>query len=248
MLKLGTKRGDTLIEVMLAVGIFSMVAISVVAVMSSGTTGSQTALETTLTREEIDAQAEALRFIHRAYIADKNTQTNSHFGTLWREIVSRTTSGTPYHPQSCQDVYNNLAGQNAFILNIANLGVIDSQQGNHYSADKVLIRYDSAPSKFTPAATYPHLIYDSRAGASSSDASDLIDRNDNASTATTLATKELYRAEGIYVIAAPDTTGSLSGKATFYDFYIRTCWYGAGEQAPSTISTVIRLYNPDLNE
>ena len=42
------KRGDTLIEVMLAVGIFSMVAVAVVAVMSGGTSSAQTALETTL--------------------------------------------------------------------------------------------------------------------------------------------------------------------------------------------------------
>ena len=61
------KKGDTLIEVLLAVGIFSMIAISVVAVMSGGTSSAQTALETTLTREEIDAQAEALRYIHDSY-------------------------------------------------------------------------------------------------------------------------------------------------------------------------------------
>ena len=66
------KRGDTLIEVMLAVGIFSMVAVAVVAVMSGGTSSAQTALETTLTREAIDAQAEALRFIQSSYIAEKD--------------------------------------------------------------------------------------------------------------------------------------------------------------------------------
>ena len=73
MIKRVGKRGDTLIEVMLAVGIFSMVAVAVVAVMSGGTSSAQTALETTLAREEIDAQAEALRFIQASYIADKNS-------------------------------------------------------------------------------------------------------------------------------------------------------------------------------
>ncbi|MBQ2660555.1 InlB B-repeat-containing protein, partial [Candidatus Saccharibacteria bacterium] len=32
--------------------------------------------------------------------------------------------------------------------------------------------------------------------------------------------------------------------SAFYDFYIRTCWYGNDGETPSTISTVVRLYDP----
>ena len=32
------------------------------------------------------------------------------------------------------------------------------------------------------------------------------------------------------------------------DFYIRTCWYGVNANEPSTISTVIRLYDPNAVE
>ena len=81
------KRGDTLIEVMLAVGIFSMVAVAVVAVMSGGTSSAQTALETTLTREAIDAQAEALRFIQSSYIAEKDNTADASYAKLWRAIT-----------------------------------------------------------------------------------------------------------------------------------------------------------------
>lgn len=42
--------GDTLIEVMFAAGIFSMVAISVVALMNNSTTKIQMALESTMTK------------------------------------------------------------------------------------------------------------------------------------------------------------------------------------------------------
>ena len=61
----------------------------------------------------------------------------------------------------------------------------------------------------------------------------------------------LYRAEGIYVIVVKDqkTTnivGNSQKSSAFYDFYIRTCWYGSGDQNPSTISTVIRLYDPGI--
>ena len=85
------KRGDTLIEVMLAVGIFSMVAVAVVAVMSGGTSSAQTALETTLAREEIDAQAEALRFIQTSYITSRESE-ESKFGQLWKTIICATTN------------------------------------------------------------------------------------------------------------------------------------------------------------
>ena len=51
------KKGDTLVEVTLAIGIFSMIAIAVASVMSGGTASAQLALETTLAREEIDTQA-----------------------------------------------------------------------------------------------------------------------------------------------------------------------------------------------
>lgn len=76
------KKGDTLIEVTLAVGIFSMIAIAVVSVLSSSTSGAQTALESTLTREEIDAQAEALRFIQNSAV-----NGDSRYKKLWDAIV-----------------------------------------------------------------------------------------------------------------------------------------------------------------
>ena len=67
---LGKKhRGDTLVEVSLAIGIFSMVAIAAVSVINGSTNGAQSSLESTITREEIDGQAEALRFIQSAYVS-----------------------------------------------------------------------------------------------------------------------------------------------------------------------------------
>lgn len=69
------QRGDTLIEVLFAVTIFSLVAVGGLAIMSQGTTTSQRALEITLVRQEIDAQAEALRFMHDSYVAAYQTDT-----------------------------------------------------------------------------------------------------------------------------------------------------------------------------
>lgn len=62
-------RGDTLIEVLFAIAIFSLVAVGGLAIMNQGTATSQRALEITLVRNEIDAQAETLRFMNASYVA-----------------------------------------------------------------------------------------------------------------------------------------------------------------------------------
>ena len=240
------KKGDTLIEVLLAVGIFSMIAISVVAVMSGGTSSAQTALETTLAREEIDAQAEALRYIHDSYINDKNSgNTELPTVALWREIVNNEKVYVPsgdeddkellqYAPSSCPTNASDLP-EGAFILDTRSL-------------DQPNVAYKSAktdPDVFAPAITFPRLVF----GA---DSNNLIENSTNTM---------LTRAEGIYIIAVADrdttTVLDVDGKPVnsqgtevfrpaFFDFYIRTCWYGTDAETPSTISTVIRLHNPDV--
>lgn len=259
------KKGDTLIEVTLAVGIFSMVAISVVAVMTSGTSNAQTALETTLAREEIDAQAEALRFIHSAYLADEEIGANKDpYSKLWNKITANENVYTPdptkedeqfqflrYNPTSCQDIYDkdievtqSPLRSKGFVINSRALKDLNTAAKNATSADdainKVYIKYSDslAPQKFFPASTYPRLIYNE------SQEKNIDKLVANASEDT------VQRIEGIYVLAVkdPKTTavvGTTSSRSSaYYDFYIRTCWYGTGADTPSTISTVIRLYDP----
>ena len=127
------KKGDTLVEVCIAIGIFSLIAIGVASVMSSGTAGSQTALETTLAREEIDAQADAIRFIHESYMNAKNSAADpgsDPYFNLWTQItekaVEANSSITQFNPESCAALYdindgNSIFRQHAFILNTKQL-------------------------------------------------------------------------------------------------------------------------------
>ena len=62
-------RGDTIIEVLFAITIFSLIAVSAMTLMNRGLQTSQQSLELTAVRQEIDGQAEALRFLHGAYVA-----------------------------------------------------------------------------------------------------------------------------------------------------------------------------------
>ena len=261
------KKGDTLIEVMLAVGIFSMVAIAIVAVMSGGVSGAQTALETTLAREEIDAQAEALRFIQSAYVAEKAslkddgtaTLQNRRFANLWKAITDKAVdlsgSGdagkelTNYSPSKCDDLYNSTNGEvrnyKAFVINTRRLGTFSNSsisQNGTAGGQAVLISSDGNGSYFAPATTYPRIIF----GTSSTQ------NEDNSNLIDVPTSDTVFRAEGIYVIGVKDSNttsviadNAATNKSAFYDFYIRTCWYGIDADQPSTISTVIRLYNPD---
>lgn len=227
------KRGDTLIEVMLAVGIFSMVAVAVVAVMSGGTSSAQTALETTLTREAIDAQAEALRFIQSSYIAEKDN-VNGEYANLWQAITSNALdikdksedyqkSITQFSPDDCSNLYSgdNLKNQHAFIINTRVLG-----------SDPSAAFITATNGSFISASTYPRLVY-----------------VDEGNLASESFSPSLSSVEGIYIVAVKDpgsTTIAGTNKSAYYDFYIRTCWYGTGDKTPSTISTVMRLYDPGI--
>lgn len=257
------KKGDTLIEVTLAVGIFSMIAIAIVAVMSNGTSSAQTALETTLTREEIDSQAEALRFIQASYVAGKTTdpEGKNGFSQLWKKITDQaidlSATGVDknavlnFVPTSCNDLYLNdpslIATQKAFILNTHGLGdfakYADNETESKNQLNKVFFSATDS-NKFDRTETYPHLVFTTQTGEADDNTTALT--NDSFDTA-------LYKAVGIYVIAVKDSNttnivddATTSTSSAFYDFYIRTCWYGSNANEPSTISTVIRLYDPSV--
>jgi type II secretory pathway pseudopilin PulG len=71
MLKRNARRqaGDTLVEVLFAVTVFSLVVVGSLSLMNQGTAASTRSLQITLVRQEIDSQAEALRFLNSSYAA-----------------------------------------------------------------------------------------------------------------------------------------------------------------------------------
>ena len=270
------KTGDTLIEVAIAIGIFSMVAIAVVSVISASTSGTQSALEATVTREEIDSQEEAIRFIHAAYNAGGGVSGEDEatkYQNLWNDITSNAINLddianeelkniiTNYNPitnssfSSCAVLYNmdsgnniSLAKQNAFIIDTKKMSSINSSAIDADDiVDEVIIRADSG--KLMPASTFPRLVYQDGPGANNDDNNSLLDLGTG---------NNLFAAEGIFVVAVKDPGtvivsddgggGTVEKKSAYYDFYVHTCWYNPGEETPSTTATVMRLYNPDVNE
>ncbi len=93
-------RGDTIIEVMIAFTVFSMLAVGAMAVMNRGVSTAQDALETTLVRQQIDNQAETLRFLHQAYISDRTVETGS--GRKFKELLDlNSASPTKFGAENC---------------------------------------------------------------------------------------------------------------------------------------------------
>ena len=251
------KKGDTLIEVAFAIGIFSMVAITVVSVISASTNGAQSALETTITREDLDSQAEALRFIHEAYVSGSQSADTSEniYYSLWKALtalaVNESTANLAYNPTTCSEVYNSggtvkraNSGQIPFVINIRQLN--DPSSANRFN---VIIRSGPASNTknyqiFYPATTFPRIIYGTSASGSATTNEELYIKNE-------YQKNTIQRVEGIYIVAVKDDsskvvseTGIIETKSAYYDFYIRSCWMPNGVDRASTISTVIRLYDP----
>lgn len=89
------QRGDTIVEVLFAVAVFAMVAVGSLLIMNQGTASALRSLEITLVRQQVDAQAEAIRYIHQAYISSYEKGGVAPAGTAaqWKEMTDPSKKG-----------------------------------------------------------------------------------------------------------------------------------------------------------
>lgn len=83
-------QGDTIVEMVLAFAIFSLAAVGTITVINSGVATTQRDLETTLVREQIDSQAELIRYVH-------DTKNPS-----WATLIASPVATPAALSQSCQ--------------------------------------------------------------------------------------------------------------------------------------------------
>ena len=202
--------------------------------------------------------------IQASYIADKDT-AEKRYPNLWKAITANALtergeldSFSRFSPSTCDELYaknttDSIFNQKAFVINPRALGSFAEDD-----LGSVLIRATADSNEFAQTTTYPRLVYAKPRGGFV-DESELGSDDSEAST--------FHSALGIYVIAVREEARGIGSDANkhvsqiagqsgagsirfetvpaFYDFYIRTCWYGSDAKLPSTISTVIRLYDPD---
>lgn len=109
MLATRALRGDTIIEVLLAITIFSMVSVGAMTVMNQGTNAAQRSLEITLVRQQIDAQAEALRAAQQAYSTSADPANS-----VWAQITAGSDTTVWNNDGACPGSPADVNG--AFIL------------------------------------------------------------------------------------------------------------------------------------
>lgn len=95
------QHGDTIIEVLLAVTVFSILAVGTMVIMNRGAAIAERSLEITLVRQHIDAQAEMLRYVHGRYSAGETQYVGLWSGLVANRAVQSTDSlGTSSCPRT----------------------------------------------------------------------------------------------------------------------------------------------------
>ena len=144
------QRGDTLIEVLFAFSVFSLVAVGSLTIMNEGTNVSERALEINLVRSQLNAQAEALRFLHDSY-------TNTYQpGLAFDPTASNKTPAWQWQAMEA-DIINtaatsatDLGGVSACPTPPSGSFIMDTQAGTYVS---------QASMAFTQATTYAQVQY-----------------------------------------------------------------------------------------
>ncbi len=269
--KQSNRRGDTLIEVMLSISIFAMVSLLTINMMNGGINTAQRTLEAEMARNEIDGQADALRYIHNNYVAERNMD-NSQFRTAWNTITQKAMRPSQVkdgeddnvffdinNMESCEEPYgsgNHLESFDAFVINPRLLIPNNfSDEGEHNTDIKYMgVEYKNLINKmfvyardannkvFYPPSLYPRIIYKEMDSSATND-----ELGDRSLYDYGAIYNDIARAEGIWINAVGNDD-TFSYRSDYFDFYIRTCWHSAGTRVPSTITTVVRLYNPEVME
>lgn len=244
MTPIRTKAGDTLIEVMIAIAIYSVVALFTITTMRLGIQEGETALELAQARTAVNAQANAIRFIHNSFLAEREypVEPEDSYKSLWQTIIaSALDSGTAIDELAADTCPDNPS--HGFIINTRHI--------DHKNPNSTVIK---GTGKIIAPVLYPRLIYthtrtDPDIDINSEDIIDpYIGANDTSET--------LDHAEGIWVVVRKSSStvnygaGSTITYSTnqYYDFHIYTCWLAPGANHPTTTGTIIRLYNPALKE
>lgn len=143
-------QGDTLIEVMFAMAVFALVSVTSMAVMNRGMGTAQQSLEVSLVRQEMNTQAEAIRYINSSYVASLGGGSSA-IASKWNAIKSLAVNSTQI--VSYSDLINHCSPSD-------HVGkfVIDTRHN---------MQIISAASYFKSPDTYSRLVYDDSGDLSS---------------------------------------------------------------------------------
>lgn len=279
------KRGDTIVEVMFAIAIFSLVAIISIALMNMGVRQAEGSLEAVTARNELNAQAEALRFIHSSYISEMTLPTCDsesvignadgkcqQYSKTWQDIIDNAVEsdvaegtgllslGRQAMDGGCEQFYEigdngqtPLGKVNAFVINTRDVNADRYYKNNGSEVHNVSSSYlkNNADNKnhkpvFQQALLSPRILYTHSGTTRTTDDNISDSTTGDIGSDTRVDFDEILNVEGLWVFAVKSKESGSQGSygPQYYDFYIQACWNPPNASTPSTLDTVIRLYNP----
>jgi prepilin-type N-terminal cleavage/methylation domain-containing protein len=92
-MKRTAERGDTLVEVLMAMVILSMIIVGAFTMMSRGLSATQTSVEHTQVRMQLNAQSDMLRYLRDSYVNAKaiGAVSGTPAATKWSALISDPT-------------------------------------------------------------------------------------------------------------------------------------------------------------
>lgn len=136
------RRGDTIIEMVLAFAIFSLVAVGTMNILTNGVAITQRNLESTLVQQQIDSQAEMIRYIHDTVGSSGNNKET------WKQLISNVAANPrplDFSNGSCPDRLQ--SGDKGFFIVPASSG---------------FLRQQIDPATSIGALTYARIAYDTK--------------------------------------------------------------------------------------
>lgn len=265
-----TKRGDTIIEVMFALAVFCLVAVLSIMMMNLGVHSAENALELVTARNELNAQAEALRFIHSSYISEKTLPTlddpaykpgekYQQYKALWDTIVNNAITPAQAKESGLLDLADTVNNSDTNgelhatgcdrIYEETSTGTLLSRNNAFILNTRDISSLDALGNadvgiSYLSARANPEVFIPAPLNARIIYTTDRLgEAGDSVSQFTDggIIYDRVQSAEGIWVLAVTDGNAN----PQYYDFYIESCWYGPNTTSPTALDTVIRLYNPE---
>jgi prepilin-type N-terminal cleavage/methylation domain-containing protein len=107
------QRGDTLVEVLMAIVVLSMVIVGAITLMTRGLKASQMAVEHTQVRLQVNGQEEMLRYLRDSYLSDPNSTAGQTWtGLFLGSPLYASTTASNYDDTAC----NVTSGKAGFYL------------------------------------------------------------------------------------------------------------------------------------
>lgn len=147
-----TQKGDTLVEVLLAMAVFAVVMMIGLSAMNNGMSRALASLQLTMARNTMDSQAEALRFVNAAYISEFRSDggaVTSAAAKVWQDQLTAGAQGTATPLDACD------RGTSAFVLSRSDLSYHSEAITNAVTYPRIAYGTDADSNAITnPSARY----------------------------------------------------------------------------------------------